>query len=782
MVRQTRAQKRKQDEEEAREKERQDEPVNQVGDDPPKKRVRFDQSNQEKRPGKGQNPGNPPIEQGDQRVDDTRARKTISQWQGMALPRFETPYWRIRKGVPTVFLHLHVQTEDIDDADNDDDDQDDFEDIVPDSESNHSTTDDNGRHGQADTGENPPPSPTQLQQYATEHPTHPSTEPHTEKPSTAPTKLSEEPPIHPSIELPINSSVDPALESLPETPTTSATAPLQPNVNKHPSQGGTRRRLTPPRASQQSDWGQTSQDPIAIDSQAKDLPLKHYPKFFDNTLVYDVKDPILRVEGDASREDIKRYGKRLAKFIRSPADEDESPDEIWYGIRPLGRGGCGMAGLWEKRNANGETLEQIVIKQIGSGNGELWDPSMLNEAEAMGRLTDLDDGNPKSTVDFLWYKRYPRRQIHRIYMEYCPYGDLHGLIRRFRAKKEFPPIAFIWDVFYHLALASLSLQKVAASEPKGLQVGVHRDIKPQNVFLGQPGPWDEGYMEMYPTTKLGDFGLVIYTGRTDKGNPRNYKGEGTPGYMALVSLILSNPPKRKQRLTFYSLAPTRNKSTSITRAPNMHYVARESKRGAHPRILAYTDTFAIGEVIFELMTLKQARYYLYSHPDGVDPASAREGINVDPSLHVNQAMANRYAPTLIDLMRRCLRPNPDERPSVQELVDITRAERHQQHEYHKDLPDDQLPTTAIFFGGVDDKDDNAVHELSWVASPGHNNNYYDEGNSFMPTEKAVKEERTSTSSSRGGGTHSQDLRDGDKGSPENSKDEDTDSDDGLMVW
>lgn len=371
MVRQTRAQKRRQVEEEAREKEPQDEPVNQVRDDPPKKRVRSDKSNQEKRPEETGNPGNAsesqrgnpkdrrrgdrqPIGQGDQRIDGTRARTTTSQWQGIALPRFETPYWRIREGVPTIFLQLHVQTDDIDEANGD---QDDVEDIVSDSESNHSTTDDNDKHGRADAGENPPPSPTQLQQDATEHPTPPSTEPHTENPPTAPTILSEEPPIHPSIELPTNSSIDPPIDSPPAAPTKSPTPPPQQDVKKHPSQGGTRRRLTPPRASQQSNWGQTSQKTIVVDSQAKDLPLKHYPKFFDNTLVYDVKDLILRAEGDASEEDIKLYGKRVAKFIRSPADEDEDPNERWYAIRPLGRGGCGMAGLWEKRNANGETLD-----------------------------------------------------------------------------------------------------------------------------------------------------------------------------------------------------------------------------------------------------------------------------------------------------------------------------------------------------------------------------------------------------------------------------------------
>lgn len=56
------------------------------------------------------------------------------------------------------------------------------------------------------------------------------------------------------------------------------------------------------------------------------------------------------------------------------------------------------------------------------------------------------------------------------------------------------------------------------------------------VFLAKPRAWDdEQGIEIYPTAKLGDFGLVIFTGPKDRENPSQYIGVGTSDYMALVS-------------------------------------------------------------------------------------------------------------------------------------------------------------------------------------------------------------------------------------------------------
>lgn len=38
----------------------------------------------------------------------------------------------------------------------------------------------------------------------------------------------------------------------------------------------------------------------------------------------------------------------------------------------------------------------------------------------------------EAVVELRGYRRYMRHSIHRIYMEYCPYGDLRRLCKRYR--------------------------------------------------------------------------------------------------------------------------------------------------------------------------------------------------------------------------------------------------------------------------------------------------------------------------------------------------------------
>lgn len=90
-------------------------------------------------------------------------------------------------------------------------------------------------------------------------------------------------------------------------------------------------------------------------------PLKEYPRFHKDIPEWDAADWKARVEGVASEEDIALYGNRLAKFIRSPiySEKDDYDTAAWRGVKPLGRGGFGMAGLWEKRDENGALIDVI---------------------------------------------------------------------------------------------------------------------------------------------------------------------------------------------------------------------------------------------------------------------------------------------------------------------------------------------------------------------------------------------------------------------------------------
>lgn len=231
-------------------------------------------------------------------------RKPFVRWQGTVLPKFDVPCWRMREGVPTLFLHLLSSENDENTADNA---QDDVEDIEIDSQSDH----DIDEQGQGDPAEDdpgqdtPPPSPP------------PGPEPAGQSP--------------PSQKIP------------------------GPHDRQKPPP---RRRSTPP-PPPRSDWERTAENTVELSDNRRYLPpLIRYPKVYEDDENIDVNDKILRVEGEPSEEDIHLYGRTLAKFIRSPFNDDDADGgSAWYGVKPLGRGGFGMAGLWEKRDANGRVVD-----------------------------------------------------------------------------------------------------------------------------------------------------------------------------------------------------------------------------------------------------------------------------------------------------------------------------------------------------------------------------------------------------------------------------------------
>ena len=71
----------------------------------------------------------------------------------------------------------------------------------------------------------------------------------------------------------------------------------------------------------------------------------------------------------------------------------------------------------------------MVVKQIGARKSGKWDANMPAEVRIMKLMNEV---NCPSVVRIKAYRRYPLLRIHRIYMEFCPYGDLRKLYKRYR--------------------------------------------------------------------------------------------------------------------------------------------------------------------------------------------------------------------------------------------------------------------------------------------------------------------------------------------------------------
>jgi hypothetical protein len=75
--------------------------------------------------------------------------------------------------------------------------------------------------------------------------------------------------------------------------------------------------------------------------------------------IYDA-GPDESVTGLATIDDYRLWNKPAAQFIRSDAGITGSPD-VWVGKQPLGQGGFGLAGLWEKIDAEGNVVDVRVV-------------------------------------------------------------------------------------------------------------------------------------------------------------------------------------------------------------------------------------------------------------------------------------------------------------------------------------------------------------------------------------------------------------------------------------
>ncbi|KAL8774083.1 MAG: hypothetical protein Q9209_001191 [Squamulea sp. 1 TL-2023] len=167
-----------------------------------------------------------------------------------------------------------------------------------------------------------------------------------------------------------------------------------------------------------------------------------------NVLSLAVEEP--SEDGGIRDSEVGKIGYHLSKFIHSPFGPEGFLGEGWHGVKPVGKGGFGRAGMWERRGEDNNivdvspnissywwyvlnALQRLVIKQIGkhgSDKDRAWDPSHPLEVELMRALK-----GKANIVQIKGYRRYPIQEVHRIYMEYCSSGDLHVLMTEYRARR-----------------------------------------------------------------------------------------------------------------------------------------------------------------------------------------------------------------------------------------------------------------------------------------------------------------------------------------------------------
>ncbi|RPA83426.1 kinase-like protein [Ascobolus immersus RN42] len=308
--------------------------------------------------------------------------------------------------------------------------------------------------------------------------------------------------------------------------------------------------------------------------------------------------------------------------------------------RELGRGGNGVVFL-VRHELDGVSLGKFACKRVPVGNNHAWLEKVLNEVQLLQQLshTNLVSYRHVWLEDMVIHKFGPSVPCAFILQQYCNAGDLHNYVlgpeakmtkeqmkERIRRKSRGQPEPV------HLGRRMLEFDEIISFfrdiasginhlHSKGF---IHRDLKPQNCLMNE-----SGVPGSFPKVLVSDFGEV----QMETAQRKSTGATGTISYCA---------PEVLQRV-----------------GPNGEYANFTTK----------SDVFSLGMILYFMCFGRLPyRHSNEEHEELIDIDSLRNEISVWRGLDSREKLRADLPEQLYRSLNKLLSPNPDARPSAEEIL------------------------------------------------------------------------------------------------------------------
>ena len=181
----------------------------------------------------------------------------------------------------------------------------------------------------------------------------------------------------------------------------------------------------------------------------------------------------------------------VVPIIKNTTPEPAS-DTRYTHVKHIGSGGGGNCSLVKRESDK----QLFAVKTVHK-------PQLVEHKPIEAMVEILFEHRHKNIIRLHHWTFVTGTSLVKYYFEYCEGGDLFNLMRQYELHNKDIPELFIWHTFLGVAGALDFLHR--GFDPRmSDRVGVvHRDVKPENLFLRLPANAAD-----YPDVVLADFGMA----------------------------------------------------------------------------------------------------------------------------------------------------------------------------------------------------------------------------------------------------------------------------------